>query len=1829
MAGRENVDIDGLMVFKGNLTERDQNGNIVPSVKTPDKYQYGSKEQANIARKTDNNYTTEEKEKLAGIEEGAEVNVQSDWNENNSSSDAYIKNKPTIGDGTLTIQKNGVDIDTFGANATSDKTINIIIPTTASDVSALPASTKYAASLALSINTTNYVMTAQLKDQDGNNIGNSASVDFPLESVVVNGEYDNDRKEIVLTLQNGNTVEIPVADLVAGLQPAINEENKLDYSLIDNAPENLSNFNNDTNFITSAALEDPTEVAAAALNELNRRINAVFERLEGGDYIEVQKLKVTREIELPEGTIPSEPVQSDWNENDSSKLSYIKNKPNIPSKTSDLQNDSGFITLNDVPEQVQADWDEQSQQSPSYIKNKPTIPDAPVQSDWEEEDQSALDYIKNKPTIPDAQIQSDWSQSDNTKKDFIKNKPSLAQVATSGSYNDLLNKPDIPDAQIQSDWEQDDNTKKDYIKNKPSLADVATSGDYDDLDNKPSIPSATSQITNDSGFITEAALADPSEVAAAALNDLHNRLLAIESRMQSIDYLQVDKLRVMREFYCPALAAVAWSGKYADLIGTPSLAAVATSGSYNDLTDKPSIPDEQIQSDWSQSDSTKKDFIKNKPNLAQVATSGSYDDLTNKPTIPDEQIQSDWNQSDNTKKDFIKNKPTIPVVNDGILTIKRNNTAIDTFSANASQNKDINIVVPTTASDVSALPDSTKYAANLSLSINSSTYVITAQLLDQNGDSLGNARTIDLPLESVVVNGSYDSTNKYIVLTLESGSVINIPVGDLVAGLQSEITSNNPLSCDLLADGTNNKVFTATMLTKLNSIESGAEVNVQSDWNESNQDSDAFIKNKPTIPTQTSQLTNNSGYITEESLEDPTEVAAEALVDHERRIEALEDKFDGDDGIKVKSMVVTRELKAENLSDVAYSGNYNDLSNKPSIPAAQVQSDWNQSDNTKVDFIKNKPSIPAAQIQSDYGQTNPDAIDFIKNKPNLAQVATSGNYNDLSNKPTIPDAQIQSDWNQTDNTKKDFIKNKPNIPTVPTNVSDFNNDAGYITINDVPTEVVYCYYTETDSTNHTGTVSITIEQINAAVSAGKAVVLTQGDQVYYLDIKGNSPAFCCLQGLNVHQISYYTSDSKWHKTTITASTAQILVCFLTYSNNEYTCNRTIQEILSAYQTGKVVICIYDAYEYYCQSCDSSNAVFVRASSVSASQSNVSGIGFSAIVYSSSAWHYYGNMNVQPLLIGSGTGQNIKTINNESVLGSGNIDTQEVFFCYWNGSTITGMTVSEIIAAREAGYCVVAEISESLILYLSSAVELDNTQYVMFTNIINMQSIYLVYNGTSWVYTEKNLQTALIGSGTGQNIKTVGGQSVLGSGDIPLTGNDVFWCELTLSGSTYSMDKTAQEIYEAVINDKKVAVCKFNTQILYCFFANQESNSYQIKFTQITNDDFVAFIWTNGSAWYYKSTSFQGKLVGSGTGQNIKTVGGQNLLGSGDIPLPTSRTINGEQLTDSSLGDINIHDGFYFPNAVQDYDGNWYGAVVIGDQVWLGENLRTTQDANGNAVEYYNDEQSPLSLRYRGLLYKKAAVMNGESASSSAPSGVQGISPDGWHIPSASEYQNLTNYLSKNKRHLSDKSNQYSNAKSVASTSGWTESNVDYSVGNEQDENNSAGFNAYPVNSYTGSSIIGYGSFTYFHVTNDDGTDPENYMPSYSLSFFGISFSVTRISNGLNWSISVRCVSDLTPLQFRDWYINQYGSLQHQVASAESGFQPTLVSGSNIKTINGESVLGTGNISLTPESETEDITKVTAAALANANYRIQQLEDRVQRLTEFIASKLGSQGHDFD
>jgi hypothetical protein len=73
------------------------------------------------------------------------------------------------------------------------------------------------------------------------------------------------------------------------------------------------------------------------------------------------------------------------------------------------------------------------------------------------------------------------------------------------------------------------------------------------------------------------------------------------------------------------------------------------------------------------------------------------------------------------------------------------------------------------------------------------------------------------------------------------------------------------------------------------------------------------------------------------------------------------------------------------LGATAFSNNYNDLDNLPTIPAAQIQSDWTQANNAALDFIKNKPTIPAAQVNSDWNAVS--GVAQILNKPTIPSIA--------------------------------------------------------------------------------------------------------------------------------------------------------------------------------------------------------------------------------------------------------------------------------------------------------------------------------------------------------------------------------------------------------------------------------------------------------------------------------------------------------------------------------------------------------------------------------------------------------------------------------------------------------------------------------------------------------------------------------------------------------------------------------------------------------------------------------------------------------------------------
>lgn len=330
---------------------------------------------------------------------------------------------------------------------------------------------------------------------------------------------------------------------------------------------------------------------------------------------------------------------------------------------------------------------------------------------------------------------------------------------------------------------------------------------------------------------------------------------------------------------------------------------------------------------------------------------------------------------------------------DQLLAVKANLSALATVATSGSYNDLTDKpVIPTVPTNVSAFTNDAGYLTEHQSLAN---YYNKSQT-----DNLLNGKVSTGTLATVATSGSYnDLSNKPDLSTKQ----------------------------DVLVSGVNIKTINSQSLLgegNINIEGGGGGTQVQSNWAETDTTSMAFIQNKP---TNVSSFVNDAGYLTQhQSLADVfADVAydsanarinfygkgdtqhtnALAYVDasdfvvdgmvEDVRIENgnLVIDFNTDSGITDISIPLTdifdpsnyytktevdtalsAKANSSSLSTVATSGSYNDLTNKPTIPAAQVNSDWNAS----------------------------SGVAQILNKPTLATVATSGSYNDLSDKPVIP-----------------------------------------------------------------------------------------------------------------------------------------------------------------------------------------------------------------------------------------------------------------------------------------------------------------------------------------------------------------------------------------------------------------------------------------------------------------------------------------------------------------------------------------------------------------------------------------------------------------------------------------------------------------------------------------------------------------------------------------------------------------------------------------------------------------------------------------------------------
>lgn len=422
---------------------------------------------------TDENFTSADKTKLSGIATGAEVNVQADWNESDSSSDAYIKNKPD-----LSIYAQSANLATVATSGDYDDLTNKpTIP--AAQVNSDWNASSGVAEILNKPSLATVATTGAYSDLSGTP---------SLAAVATSGDYDD------LT----NKPSIPAAQVnsdwnaSSGVAEILNKPTLAtvatsgDYDDLTNKPT-ISN-------VPSVGSSDDGKALVAHYSGGSGTYS--WDSLPSGifpveygvttyaqitDALTAGKLPVLKYVDTANSTNIA--VLSYYGSSTAYVFTHVVKAYHAALEPSSFRATQYSVFTNNTWQirqvdtyNFQADWNNTESSSLGYIKNKPNLATVATSGDY--------DDLTNKPSIPAAQVNSDWNASSGVAE--ILNKPTLATVATTGAYSDLSGTPTIPAAQVNSDWNASSGVAE--ILNKPSLATVATSGSYNDLSDKPTIP---------------------------------------------------------------------------------------------------------------------------------------------------------------------------------------------------------------------------------------------------------------------------------------------------------------------------------------------------------------------------------------------------------------------------------------------------------------------------------------------------------------------------------------------------------------------------------------------------------------------------------------------------------------------------------------------------------------------------------------------------------------------------------------------------------------------------------------------------------------------------------------------------------------------------------------------------------------------------------------------------------------------------------------------------------------------------------------------------------------------------------------------------------------------------------------------------------------------------------------------------------------------------------------------------------------------------------------------------------------------------------------------
>ncbi len=209
-----------------------------------------------------------------------------------------------------------------------------------------------------------------------------------------------------------------------------------------------------------------------------------------------------------------------------------------------------------------------------------------------------------------------------------------------------------------------------------------------------------------------------------------------------------------------------------------------------------------------------------------------------------------------------------------------------------------------------------------------------------------------------------------------------------------------------------------------------------------------------------------------------------------------------------------------------------------------------------------------------------------------------------------------------------------------------------------------------------------------------------------------------------------------------------------------------------------------------------------------------------------------------------------------------------------------------------------------------------------------------------------------------------------------------------------------------------------------------------------------------------------------------------------------------------------HPYYIAGDGLSDAEGNTYKSVVIGNQEWMAENLKTDLYCNGDSVQYTgvdvrvkvydNDLENEAVF---GKLYNYQAVLD-----------TSGLCPCDWHIPTELEYAILINYLG-----------GYQSAMRKMKSSGSIEDGDGLWKEREPtktyDGNNLSGFSALPAGIGFYTNFMLKDSTTSFWALPTEGNDAIEYSIGVHTHYVEKLRNVNPLSKEVLY-YSVRCIKDL-------------------------------------------------------------------------------------------------------